>query len=131
MSEQNKQYDGPPSTFVNTKRVRLGEDSKGRQTTTVTFGLTKNRDGVEINSADSLREALNALEGKQVNLTIHVEEKVSDQGRKFPSAFVRVTEMIPKDAGGGGRTQYVPKASKAEATANRTNEIRAKFGQGK
>lgn len=125
MSNQNKQYDGPPSTFVNLKRVKQGEDSKGRQTVTATFGLTKDKDGNEVNTLLPLAEAINDLasQGKQANLTIHFEEKDGGQGRTFLSGFARITEMVPRGANGGGagKTAYVPKKS---AVAERTNQIR-------
>lgn len=121
---QQKTYDGPPSTFVNVKRVKTGEDSKGRNTLTATFGLTKGRDGAEVNTLDTLIDALTALRGKQANITIHMEEKeVEGTGRSFLSAFARVTEMIPRDAG-GGKTAYVSKKSNAAQTAS---NVRAAF----
>lgn len=127
MSGQKAQYDGPPSTFVNAKRVKEGEDSKGRRTTQMTFGLKNNRDGVEVNTADDLRNALNALEGKQVNITFHVEDVDAGNGRTFAGGFARVTEMIPKDQQ-QGRTAFVPKQSAAAATKAKTDSIRQKFG---
>ena len=104
-----QQYD-KPATFVSVKRVRTGEkDSKGRDRTVLTFGLGKDPQGNEINGLDALIAALLPYQGKQVNFAVHLEEKTTPQGRKFPSAFVKITEMIPKDAGGGGQTQFVPK----------------------
>ena len=120
---QNQQY-SQPATFVGTKRVRVGEkDSKGRDKTTLTFGI-QSRDGQEINTLDQLIEALLPLRGKQANLTVYIEEKQTQNGRTFPSAFVRVTEMIPREQG-GGRTQFVPK-SKPDVKAQAAS-IRAKF----
>jgi hypothetical protein len=133
MSQQNKQYDGPPSTFVNVKRVKKGEDSKGRETLTVCFGLTKSKDGNEVNTLPDLVSALGILaaEGKQANITIHMEEKQSADGYAFTSAFARVTEMIPKGQGGGaGRTQFVPKASKGQTAAASAANVRAQFNKG-
>lgn len=123
-----KQYDGPPSKFVNVKRVKQGEDSKGRETLTVTFGLTKTQDGVEVNTLNTLIDALTELQGKQANITIHMEEKQTDNGRSFLSAFARVTEMIPKSQ---GTTTYVPKAqgpSRTEAIKDNAEKIRKNFG---
>lgn len=112
------QYD-KPATFVNVKRVRQETDNKGREQTVLTFGLTKDKNGNEINTADQLIAALLPYQGKQVNLDVRIEEKTSAQGRKFPSAFVRVVEMIPKDAGGGGTATFVPKSQ------SRTDGIKA------
>lgn len=125
--QQKKAYDGPPSTFVNVKRVKTGEDSKGRDTVTVTFGLTKGKDDVEVNTLDALIDALLPLQGKQANLTIHMQEVQSNDGRTFLSAFARVTEMIPRGAGGGGKTQFVPKTSKADQVRARSQKIQADF----
>lgn len=120
---QPQKYDGPPSTFVNLKRVKQGEDSKGRETVTATFGLTTTKDGVEVNTLDNLIEALTALQGKQANITIHMEEKEAGGGRSFLSGFARVTEMVPKSAGGGAtKTAYVPKA----AGSGRADQVRAR-----
>lgn len=120
---QQKTYDGPPSTFVNVKRVKEGQDSKGRDTLTVTFGLTTDQSGAEINTLDALIDALTTLQGKQANITIHLEDKQSSDGRTFKSAFARVTEMIPRGAPGGmpSKAQYVPKA----ASASRTEAVKA------
>lgn len=124
-NEQKQQYD-QPATFVGTKRVRVGDkDSKGRDKTTLTFGLT-NRNGQEINTCDDLIAALLPYQGKQVNFTIYVEEKeAAGTGRKFPSAFVKVTEMIQKDAQAPGtRTAFVPKQSRGEAVKAKSAQIR-------
>lgn len=112
-----QQYD-KPATFVNVKRVRQDKDSKGREQTVLTFGLTKNKDGEEINTCDDLIAALLPYKGKQVNLDVRMEEKTSAQGRKFPSAFVRVVEMIPKEQGTVGfvaKTQTKSETLKATA----------------
>ncbi len=110
-NEQQKQYD-TPATFVNVKRVRVEKDSKGRDQTVFTFGLGKDRQGNPINGLDQLLAALTPYAGKQVNLDFRVEEKTSEQGRTFPSAFVRIVEMIPKDQAPLGKTvQYAPKTS--------------------
>lgn len=123
MSQQNRQYDGPHSTFVSVKRVKEGEDAKGRRQTVVTIGLDKEGN----NHLDTLIDTLTALRGKQVNLDIRVEDKDAGNGRSFPSAFLRVTEMIPKDAGGGGRVAYVPKQSKADEIKAKTAKIQQSF----
>lgn len=120
--QQNKPYDGPPSTFVNVKRVKIGEqDSKGREKYAFTLGLTNDQSGTEINTCDQLINALLPLQGKQVNLVFHVGEAQSADGRSFPTAFLRVTEMIPKSAG-GGQTRFVPKT----ATPNRAADVKAR-----
>ncbi len=117
---QNKQYDGPPSTFVNVKRVKAGEqDDKGREKTVLTFGLQTDRNGNEVNTCDQLIEALEQYRGKQVNIDIRVGEAESAQGRKFPTAFVRIYEMIPKDAQ-AGRVAFVPKKP------SRTDDVKAR-----
>lgn len=107
----DKKYDGPPSTFVNLKRIKVGEkDGAGRDKYSFVFGLTKDQQGNEVNTCDQLIHALTALQGKQVNLTFHVGEAQSPDGRTFPTGFARVTEMIPKDQL-RGQTQFVPKTS--------------------
>lgn len=116
-----KQYD-TPATFVNVKRVRKETDTKGREQTVFTFGLSTDRSGNTINGLDQLLAALTPYAGKQVNLDFRVEEKTSGQGRKFPSAFVRIVEMIPKDQQ-QAKTQYVPKTS-TKADAVKANAAR-------
>lgn len=123
----NQQYD-TPATFVNVKRVLQGKDAKDRDQVKLTFGLTRDREGNEINTCDQLIEALEQYRGKQVNFDIRIGEAESN-GRKFPTAFVRIVEMIPKD-GPATKTVYVPKASKAEATKSKSEEIRNKFNKG-
>lgn len=130
-TDQQQQQYNTPATFVNVKRVRTGEqDSKGRDKTVLTFGLGKDPQGNEVNGLDSLISALLPYQGKQVNFAIHVEEKTTPQGRTFPSAFVKITEMIPKDQGGGpqGKTVYAPKAqSRSEAVKATAAAIKSKF----
>ncbi len=113
MSEQ-KVYD-KPMTFVNAKRIRTGDKTaKGANKTTVTFGLVNDfKTGVEVNTADQLIAALEQYRGKQVNIMLFVEDKEHD-GRKFQSAYVGVTEMIPKDQQPGKAT-FVPKSSQTAA----------------
>lgn len=128
MSEA-KTYD-LPATFVNVKRVKSGEkDSKGRDVVKLTFGTGEDRQGNATNGCDQLIAALEQYRGKQVNLDIRIGEAEAN-GRKFPTAFVRVVEMIPKDDARSGavRTEFVPKVSKTEATKQRSEDIRAKFG---
>lgn len=120
------QYD-KPATFVTVKRVRQETDSKGREQIVLTFGLTNGKDGVIENTADTLIAALLPYAGKQVNLDVRIEEKTSQQGRKFPSAFVRVVEMIPKDQGGGQAT-FVPKTqSRTDAIKERSAKLQQQF----
>jgi hypothetical protein len=65
-------------------------------------------------------------------VTFHIEEKTANSGLKFPSAFVKITEMIPKNAEGGGKTQYVPKTqSKAANLKAKAEEIRNNFSGNK
>ncbi len=116
-----------PATFVNVKRVRTETDSKGRAQTVFTFGLGTDRQGNSINGLDLLIAALTPYAGKQVNLDFRVEEKTSEQGRKFPSAFVRIVEMIPKDQQTAKAT-YVPKTSnKAEAVKANAARLAEQF----
>lgn len=124
---QNQEY--APATFVNVKRVKTETDAKGRDRTVLTLGPdNKGTDGVK-----ALADALNAYvaEGKQVNLDIRTEMKEAQNGSKFPSAFIRVTEMVPRGAGAGApgatTTRFVPKAKtdvKAQSAA-----IRSKFNE--
>lgn len=128
MSNQ-QQYD-LPATFVNVKRVKVDKDSKGRDQVKLTFGLTKDKNGQEVNSADQLIEALEQYRGKQVNFDIRIGEAESG-GRTFPTAFVRIVEMIPKDAQAPGtKTAWVPKAPKADTTKAKNEEIRNRFNKG-
>ena len=128
MSQENKQTYDLPATFVNVKRVKEDTDSKGRKVVKLTFGLQNDfKTGQEVNTCDALIEALLPYRGKQVNLDVRIGEAESN-GRKFPTAFVRVVEMIPKDA--QTTTTYTPKTSKADATKARSEEIRNKFKQG-
>ncbi len=119
MSEEKKQYD-KPMTFVNAKRIRTGDKTtKGADKTTVTFGLMNDfKTNQEVNTADQLIAALEQYRGKQINLVIYVQDK-EHEGRKFQSAFVGVTEMIPKDQQ-QGKTAFVPK------NQSRSNDIKAK-----
>ena len=130
MSNETK-YD-KPMTFVNTKRVRTGDKTaKGAEKTTLTFGLMKDfKTGQEVNTADALIEALLPYQGKQINVTVFLEEKESN-GRKFPSAYVGITEMIPKDQA-VGQAQFVPKTnSRAQTVKENAEKIRAQFGGAK
>lgn len=121
------QYD-KPMHFVNAKRVRVGEKTKnGADKTVLTFGLTKDRDGNEINTLDQLIDTLLQYQGKQVNLSVFVRE-VESNGRTFPSASVGITEMVPRGEG-GGQTKFVPKKSTSTATEN-ANKIRQQFSKG-
>ena len=129
-NEQPPQYN-TPATFVDVKRVRTGDkDSKGRDKTVLTFGLinreTEDGSTFQKNSLDDLIAALQQYQGKQVNFSIHMEEKTSSQGSKFKSAFVKITEMIPKDQA-QAKTAFVPKNRQAavKATAER---IQKEFG---
>ena len=110
-----KQYDGPPSFFVNAKRVSTGTDSKGRTQTKLTFGTYTTKEG-EVNTCDELIDILNQYRGKQVNLDVRIEKQEGGYDR----AFVRVTEMIPKSQGGA---KFTPKTnsrqSKIQEQANK------------
>jgi hypothetical protein len=116
MSEQQQQNSG---TLVNVKRVRKDTDTKGREKVVLTFGLDKNGN----NGADSLIAALAELSGKQINFDIRLEEKQTQDGATFTSAFVIVKEMVPK-AEGGGKAKFVPKS---EARTAQTKATAAKI----
>ena len=121
---QQKQYDGPPSTFVNVKRIKQGKDDKGRDKLVLTVGL--NRDGR--NDLDTLIDALTALRGKQANLDIRVSETQGADGRTFPTAFIRVVDMVPKSEG-AGKTTFVPKnQARANNVKASAQKIRQDFG---
>ncbi len=125
--EQKKQYD-KPMTFVNAKRVRTGDKtSTGKDKTVLTFGLMEDfKTKLEINTLDKLIDALLPYKGKQVNLNIFIEDK-EYQGRKFQSASVGVTEMIPKNQVAGAAT-YTTKESTADDVKAQAEKIRAEFG---
>jgi hypothetical protein len=108
MSQEQNQ--GPQGTLVNVKRVREDVDSKGRRKVVLTFGLDKDGN----NGLDKLINTLTELQGKQANFDIRLEEKTSDKGTKFMTAFVIVKEMIPREA---GQTQFVPKNTTRANTA--------------
>jgi hypothetical protein len=126
---QQKQYD-KPMTFVNTKRVRTGDvTAKGAEKTVLTFGLTKDyKTGAEINTLDQLIDALLPYQGKQVNFSVFIQEKEKD-GRTFPTAYVGITEMIPKDQQ-QSQTRFVPKASKGATAQANADKIRQQFSKG-
>ncbi len=128
---QAQQQYSTPATFVNVKRVRLGDkDSKGRDKMTLTFGLGSDRAGNEVNNLNSLIAALEQYRDKQVNFTIHTEEKEDPQSkRKFPSAFIKITEMIPKDQQ-QGKVAFVPKADKKANVQANAAKIREQFNTG-
>lgn len=129
MSTQ-RQYD-KPMTFVNTKRVRAGDKTQtGKDKTTLTFGLMKDfKTGEEVNTADQLIAALLPYQGKQINLIVFQEEK-EHNGRKFLTASVGITEMIPKDQQ-QGQSQFVPKSqSRTDSVKAKAAEISNKFSSG-
>lgn len=127
-TQDNKTTYDLPATFVNVKRVKVDKDSKGRDQVKLTFGLQEDfKTKQEINTCDQLIEALLPYKGKQVNLDVRIGEAESN-GRKFPTAFVRVVEMIPNSA--QTTTVYTPKTSKIDETKARSEEIRHKFGKG-
>lgn len=129
MSQEQKQYD-KPMTFVNTKRVRTGDKTaKGADKTTLTFGLMKDfKTGAEVNSLDQLIDALLPYQGKQVNMSVFIQEKESN-GRVFPTAYIGITEMIPKDQG-VSTPRFVPKASTAQNAAANANRVRQQLSKG-
>lgn len=110
--------------------MKEGQDSKGRATLTATFGLKADQNGVEVNTLDDLIAALEPLRGKQANITFHIEEQES-QGRKFLTGFARVTEMIPRDQGGGpqgGQSRFTPKNQQRNTNVKATaQKIRQNF----
>lgn len=105
MTMNQEQTNQVPSTLIPVKRVRTetGKGKKGDQEQIVlTFGL--NKEGG--NDLDTLIDTLQEYRGKQINFDVRISEKTSERGTKFPSAFVLVKEMIPRndDAGGVQRT---------------------------
>lgn len=120
----NPQYDGPPSTFVNVKRVKQEKDTKGRDKVQITLGTYTDKAGVERNSLNELIDVLLTLQGKQANFDIRIEMKESSSGAKFPSAFLRVAEMVPR---GAGSVQFTPKASRSDDVKARAAKIQATF----
>jgi hypothetical protein len=115
MSEYQKN-----GTIVNVKRVRKGQDHAGREKLVLTFGL----DSEGNNGLEALIAALQEYAGKQVNFDIRVEEKTSKSGSKFDAAFVKITEMIPRDQA-GAQTTFVPKGT-ARANAAKANAEKVK-----
>lgn len=118
MSEENTQV---PSTLVGTKRVRVVDaDAKGRKQFVLTFGPDKN--GVDL--AKKLADAINELvsEGKQINFDVRIGEAESGRGKKFPTAFVLVKEMIPADQ---GTVKYQAKPTKQADLKNKAAQIKA------
>lgn len=127
--EQGKPTYDKPADFVNVKRVNTGDkDSKGRDKYRFTIGLGTDKAGKEINNVDAMLVALAKYQGKQVNLTFHVEEKTDPKsGRKFPSAFLKIDEMIPKEAGTSSGT-YTTKRTTSDDVKAQAEAIRAQFG---
>lgn len=119
MSEQQYQNSG---TIVGAKRIRKDEvDVKGREKIVLTFGPdSQGRDG-----AKALANAINELvsEGKQINFDIRIGEAESARGTKFPTAFVLVKEMVPKDAG-GGQVSYQKKESRQDSIKAKAEKVR-------
>lgn len=114
----NNQGDYPPSTLVGAKRVRSGEkDSKGRERVVLTFDA-------EQTALLAAEFSKYAAEGKQVNFDTRIGEAESANGRKFPTAFTIVKEMIPKDAG-GATANYKPKASRADQLKAQAEKLRS------
>lgn len=119
MSEEQKNN----GTIVGAKRIRKDEvDVKGRDKIVLTFGP----DSRGVDGAKALADAINELvsEGKQINFDIRIGEAESARGTKFPTAFVLVKEMIPKDAG-VSQTTYVKKESKQESLQKKADKVRA------
>jgi hypothetical protein len=113
---------------VNVKRVKQEKDAKNRDKVKLTFGTYTDKNGTERNSLQELINALLELTGEgksgQANLDIRIEMKTSDRGSQFPSAFVMVTEMVPKAT---GETRFVPKTSRAADVKARSQEIAKAF----
>lgn len=124
----NEQVQQVPSTLVPVKRVRT-ESGKGKngdqEQIVLTFGLDKEGG----NGADALIEALLPYKGKQINFDVRITEKVSQNGSKFPAAFVLVKEMIPREAGGytgNGKATFTKKPTNKD----RIQAQAAKFQKG-
>lgn len=116
----NNQGDYPPSTLVGAKRVKSGEkDSKGRERVMLTFDAEQ----TALLAAEFTKYA---SEGKQVNFDVRVGEAESASGRKFPTAFTIVKEMIPlSQGGGGGAANFKPKANRTDKLKSAADKIRA------
>jgi hypothetical protein len=104
---QKKSYDGPPSHFVNAKRVSTQTDKNGREYTKLTFGIYETKSG-QVNTLDELLDVLEQYRGRQVNIEVRTESQ--DNG--YDRAYVRVTEMIPKNS---GQAKFTPKTSSKQA----------------
>lgn len=123
MANQNgsQQQNTNPGTLVSVKRVRKGEDTKGREKIVLTFGT----DNQGANGLEALISALETYRGKQVNFDIRLDQKTTDRGVKFDTAFVIIKEMIPKDQQG---TTYTPKnQSRADAVRAKAEKIQKQF----
>lgn len=108
------------SVLVGTKRVREEEDDgKGRRKVVLTFGPDSRGNDTAVQLANAINELV--AEGKQINIDIRIGEQTSDRGKKFPTAFVLVKEMVPKDQ---GTTKFVPKATKTSNLKSSAEKIR-------
>lgn len=81
------------STLVSVKSVREGEDLSQRKRVELTLGEDKRG----VNGLQELIDALNvyAKSGNPVKLDVRIGEQTSKQGRKFPTAFILVKEVVP------------------------------------
>lgn len=121
MSEQNAQQNA--GTIVGAKRVRKDEkDTKGREKFVLTFGP----DSRGIDGAQALADAINSLvaEGKQINFDVRIGESTSANGRSFPTAFVIVKEMVPKDQA-SAQVTYAKKPSRQDSLKAKADKVRA------
>jgi len=119
MSEQQQNT----GQIVGAKRIRKDEvDVKGREKIVLTFGP----DSRGIDGAKALAAAINELAdaGKQINFDIRIGEAESARGTKFPTAFVLVKEMVPKDAG-GGQVSYQAKQSRQDSIKEKAAKVKA------
>lgn len=101
-------------TIINVSRTNELIDAKERKRLEFVFNSNAtDLNGNPRNEVDELIGALTALRGKKVKLDFRVEEKTAKSGKKFPTAFLLVKEVVPKTE---GTTTYAPKGNKSAAS---------------
>lgn len=109
------------SSLVSVKSVREGEDLSQRKRVELTLG--EDRRGV--NGLQELIEALqtHSKNGNPVKLDIRIGEQTSKQGRKFPTAFVLVKEVVPMDDAAPAPKNLKKVESRADRIKARASDI--------
>lgn len=117
MSVFQAKGDFQPSVLIGAKRVKQEKDKSERDRIVLTL---------DVEQTKLLAAALGELAaaGKQTNIDTRIGEAESENGRKFPTAFSIVKEMIPKSAGGGATT-FKPKNTRAQNVKADADRIRA------